>query len=123
MLVTLDSHKSLYEVIWLQGQRGREIMNYAVHRSPEEILRRPNLKVPVTTEVELEHINAQMASNSLRPFLAQTSNHHGGFMVTTGTPGSNATLMLSGPQHRVAAVVRILRKADKPAAQEMRQGQ
>ena len=57
------------------------------------------------------------------PFLAQTSNQHGGLMVTTGTPGSNATLMVSGPQHRVAAVVRILRTSDKPAAQESRQRQ
>ena len=109
VLVTIDDTKHLYEVVNLAGQRGRSIMMEAVRRSPEEILSRPNLKVPVTTEVHLESIQAQVAVNALRPFWAHGSVPH---YVEIASTGNDSTLTVRGLQHQVAQVIQMLRAAD-----------
>ena len=108
-LVTVDRDKKVYEVIHLQGQRARTAMQEATRRSPEEVLSRPNLKVPVMTEVHLERIQAERARNALRPFCVGSS-HIG--QVDIATAGSDSTVILRGFQHQVAQVIQLLRAAD-----------
>ena len=74
-IVTLDKNKELYELINLQGPRGREPMQTALTMTAKEILARPQLQQFVQVTVKLEHINAQLAVNSLRPFLYSNSGN------------------------------------------------
>ena len=78
--------------------------------TPEEVLRRPNLKMVVVTSVTLEHTQVQVATNSLRPFFA-SSGQAGGAM-TIGNVGSNQAMLLMGFADQVAAAIRLVRLAD-----------
>lgn len=116
-LTSLDEKKSLYEVISMFGPRNREVFNRSVNRSPEEILARPDLRMAVTTVVQLQHINATIATNALRPFFASTGSPNGGSSLTLGNVGNNTGMLLSGMQDQVANAVRMLRLVDVPTAQ------
>ena len=80
--------------------------------TPEEVLRRPNLKMVVVTVVPLEHTQVQVATNSLRPFFA--SGGQPGATLTIGNVGSNRAMLLQGFASQVAAAIRLLRLADVP---------
>jgi hypothetical protein len=121
-LTSLDEKKSLYEVISMFGPRGREVFNRSVNRSPEEILARPDLRMAVTTVVQLQHINATIATNALRPFFASTGSPSGGASLTLGNVGNNTGMLLSGMQDQVANAIRMLRLVDVPPAQPPVQG-
>lgn len=104
-----------YEVISIVGPRGREVMTAAVMRTPEEILLRPNLRTPVTTTMPLKHITANIATNALRPFLAQAGMAAGGGAgLTFGTAGSNDRVLISGFQNDVARAIELVRANDQP---------
>lgn len=121
-LTTIDAEKRLYEVVFIQGPRRNEITSRAVLRTPEEILRRPDLHAPVITHLQLEHTNANIAVNALRPFLAQSHNQAmSGVMI--GTAGNNSNVVLTGFQDEVARVVQILQRCDteQPVPAEMEQ--
>jgi len=107
----VDPRRDVYEVILMTGQRGREVSNRAVHKSTKEILARPDLKVMVITVVELEHINAQLANNALRPFFASTGGNYGG-SLSIGNVGNRSSLLLQGFQDQVAQAIRMLRLCD-----------
>jgi type II secretory pathway component GspD/PulD (secretin) len=111
-IVPRDPGKGLYEVIAMQGPKRGEIQSGAVFMTPEEVLRRPNLKMTVLTAVPLEHIQVQVATNSLRPFFAQSSQVGAG--LTLGNVGNNAAMLLQGFRHQVAAAIRVLRLVDVP---------
>jgi hypothetical protein len=113
-LTTVDEDLGLYEVIMMTGTRGREIMNRAQHRTVDEVLARPNLKVVVTAVVELKHINAQLANNSLRPFFASTGGNNAGASLMIGTAGTASSLILSGMQDQVAQAIRMVKLCDVP---------
>ncbi len=121
-LTGLDEGKQMYEVVAMNGPRNREIMNHAAHRSPEEILAHPDLRMAVTTVVQLEHINATIATNALRPFFANTGAPSGGGSLTLGNVGNNAGMLLSGMQDQVANAIRLLRLVDVPSPKEPEQG-
>lgn len=112
-MIPRNPSKGTYEVISLQGPRAREALSTAVPRTPEEILARPRARTPVTTTVELKHINAVVATNALRPFFAQTGHRVGGGL-TLGTAGNPQLLLLSGFQTEVAQVLQALRSVDAP---------
>ena len=112
-LTSVDENLGLYEIIMMTGPRGREVMNRAQHRTVEQVLRRPNLKVAVTVVFELKHINAQIANVSLRPFFGSTGGNHGGSMMI-GNAGSTSSLLLSGMQDQVAQAIRMIRLCDVP---------
>jgi hypothetical protein len=111
VLVPRDESKGLYEVVFMNGPRGRDLGASAPHRTPEQIRARPGLQQPVTTLVTLQNVNATVAANSLRPFFA---GRKGGPSLTLGSTGDNRSLLLSGIQSEVASALEILRQTDGP---------
>jgi hypothetical protein len=118
-VVPLDEQKGVYEVISMNGPRSREIFSRAAQRTPEQILARPNLKMPVVTVVPLKHVNGTIATNALRPFFASTGAAQGGGSLTLGNVGNNSSILLSGLQDQVANAIRMLQIADIPGAPEV----
>lgn len=111
VLTVLDSDKQLYEVISLVGARAREVFATAKMKSVDDVLARPNLRVPVTTVVKLDHINATVANNALRPFFANMGGSPVG-SITLGTVGNQSAMLISGMQNQVAGAVRLLQQCD-----------
>lgn len=111
-VLPIDEAKRVYEVIAMNGPRGREIAMRAVRRTPAEVLARPTLLIPVTTTVTLKHINAMVATNALRPFFASTGGPTGS--LTIGNVGNNSGMVISGLQDQVANVLRMLETCDVP---------
>jgi hypothetical protein len=111
-LLELDAQKKIYEVVFMGGQRAREVFTSALRRTPEEILQRPRLKQVVFTEVKLEHINANIATNALRPFFAIGAGPAASIGPTFGTAGSNSVILISGFQDQVAQMIQLLRACD-----------
>ncbi|MCB9877664.1 MAG: hypothetical protein H6835_08705 [Planctomycetes bacterium] len=109
-LTVLDEQLDIYEVILMTGQRGREIMMRAQWCAPEEALAAPRRKLPVTVAVPLQHINATIATNALRPFFASSGNNMAG--LTLGNVGDSASMLLSGMQDQVAQAIQLLRACD-----------
>lgn len=107
---TLDADKKLYEVVSLMGPRAREVFSAPPQRSVLEVLAHPTLRVPVAVAVQLEHINAMIASNALRPFFASTGSPMSN--LTIGSGGGSSTLLISGMQDQVANAVRIVQQCD-----------
>ncbi|MGE3171481.1 MAG: hypothetical protein AB7O97_02570 [Planctomycetota bacterium] len=119
LLVPRDADKGLYALAAVDGPRLRDLLRLAPWRAPEQILARPNLKQPVNTVFTLRTINANIATNSLRPFFAQAgaAAPGQGFGLTFGTGGNNESLLLSGLQSDVAGAIELLRQIDGvPAA-------
>jgi hypothetical protein len=112
-VVPIDERRQVYEVLNLQGQRGREIVQRAVPRTPEEVLQRPNLKQIVLVTLPLQHINATIAVNALRPFFASNSPMPGQGL-NIGTAGSNEAVLVLGFTDQVAACIRMLQQCDRP---------
>ena len=110
-IVPLDEDKAVYEVIAMAGQRGGEVILRALHRTPEQVLARPALRMYVTVVYEFEYINAQYANNSLRPFFMGASGQTRGHLMI-GSVGNQNSMLLSGPQDVVAQALRVLRSAD-----------
>jgi hypothetical protein len=117
VVLPLDEEKKIYEVINLAGPRQREVTNRATLRSPEELLARPTLRVPVSTVIKLRHINATVATNALRPFFAATGGPNAG-SLTLGNVGNNTAILITGLQDQVAAAIRMIQIADVPAPPE-----
>lgn len=114
----LDLKRDMYEVLAIQGQRGREISAGAPYVACEQVLARPTLKRQVLTTLSLKHINAQLATNAIRPFFA---NAGGGFPggVGIGNVGDRQSLLLQGFQDQVAQAIRVVQLADVPQRPEL----
>lgn len=115
-VVAIDETKGMYEVIAMSGARGREVTMRAPMRSIEEVLARPQLRMMVLTALTLKNINANIATNAMRPFFAQTGGNGGASSVTFGTAGSENGLLIAGFQDQVAAMVRMVQTLDESAA-------
>lgn len=115
-VVAIDETKGMYEVISMAGSRAREVVMRAPMRTLDEVLARPQLRMMVTTSMTLENINANIATNAMRPFFAQAGGSGGGMSITLGTAGSENGLLISGFQDQVAAVVRMVQNLDANAA-------
>jgi len=113
VLAPRDPAKGLYDVICLNGPRARDLAQLTQTRTPEEILQRPRLKQPVSTVLPLQSINANIATNALRPFFATGA---GGAWLTIGTVGSNNAILLTGMQSEVAKAIALVREAEKAPA-------
>lgn len=109
VLTVLDEPKGLYEIVSMNGPRNREITNRAVRRTPEEILARPTLRMPVSTVLELQFTNAPVAVNALRPFFAATGTASN---LTIGNIGNSTSVLLSGLQDQVATAIGMVRAGD-----------
>ncbi len=112
-VVPVHEATGTYEAISLVGPRAREVFSRAPHRTPEEILARPDRRVPVTTIAPLTHANATIATNALRPYFASVGGAGG---LTLGNMGNNNALVLTGMQDQVAAALKMLQGIDVPAA-------
>lgn len=115
-LVPLDEPKAVYEVLSMQGPRAREVMSRSVQRTPEQVLARPTLRQFVTVVLKLEHTNATVANNALRPFFAMAGGQMNGQGpgLTLGNVGNSTSMVVSGPQNLVANALLLLRAADVP---------
>lgn len=114
VVTPIDLARQVWEVVNLNGPRGREVMARAVQRSVDEVLKRPNLKLFVQVAVPLQHINANIATNALRPFF---SGYGGGSNMpglVVGTAGTNEAVLLMGFADQVAGCIRLLQQCDKP---------
>jgi len=107
----IDPSQHLYEVVSLTGTRSREVALRSQRKTADEILKRPGLYMPVLVSVPLEHINSQIAMNSLRPFLATSGGQNS---LTIGTPGNTNFLLVMGMQSQVAQLLHLLRECDVP---------
>jgi hypothetical protein len=112
-LVEVDSTNGTREVISLHGPRARDITANAKVCTVEQILARPNLKIAVSTTVPLQHVNAPIVVNSMRPFLASTAGP-GLASITLGAAGNVNTILITGMQHQVAQAIELIRKVDVP---------
>lgn len=111
-LTVLDGKQNLYEVISMMGPRNRELTNRAQTKTAAEIAARPSLRMPVSTVVTLEHVNAVIAVNSLRPFFASSGGPSSS--LTLGTAGGQSSLIVTGMQDQVANALRLIAECDKP---------
>jgi hypothetical protein len=89
-----------------------------MQRSVDEVLARPDLKLPVLVMVPLKHINATIATNALRPFFASTGAPGGGGTLTLGNVGNSSAMLLTGMQDQVAQAIRLIRGCDVPPPPE-----
>ncbi|MCR9245830.1 MAG: hypothetical protein NXI31_12430 [bacterium] len=118
ILSAMNESQHLYELIAVSGPRARIAFESAPLKTTEQILSRRNLRMPVATVVQLKHIDAMIATNSLRPFFAQIggSNMQG---LIIGTSSSKSTLLISGMQNRVASAILMIRESDVPQPEEV----
>ena len=116
-VVEIDAQTGLYEVIAMFGPRRAEVMSRAVWRSPDEIIARRGWYEAVATNVTLGHLNAQMASNALRPYLSQSSSGQVP-ALTIGTLGESRSLVLTGFGPQLAPVIEMIRLADRAAGEQ-----
>lgn len=115
-LTNLDGKGTTLEVISVQGPRAREISTRAMHATVEDVMKRPDLKIWVLTTMPLQHINATIATNALRPFFASSGGPSAS--LTLGNVGNNTSMLLLGPQDQVASAIRLLRTCDVPPPKE-----
>jgi hypothetical protein len=108
----------IMEAIAMHGPRGREVTSRATTRTEAEVLARPWLRMPVTVTLPLQHINATIATNALRPFFASTGAPQAGSSLTIGNVGNCAAMIVSGMQDQVAQAIRVVRECDLPAKPE-----
>ena len=114
-LVQLDDAGLMREIVSMNGPRAREVTTRAITRTVDEVLARPNLKVPVITVFELKHINATIATNALRPFFASVNS--AGSQLTLGNVGNNSAMLMLGMQDQVAQAIRLMQRCDAPVPQ------
>ena len=117
-VVPIDPDKGFYEVVAMAGPRGRELTSRPTKRSAEAVLRRPDFKEYVLVAVPLQHINATIATNALRPFFASGGGGMAGSSLTLGNVGNNTSILLQGFGDQVAAAIRLLQECDKSAPVE-----
>ncbi|MHC4514313.1 MAG: hypothetical protein ACYS5W_11495 [Planctomycetota bacterium] len=112
-MTPVDPERGIYEFIFTRGPRRPEISTRSAFMKPEEVLRRPKLKMMVTTAVHLEHGSAAKVSATMRPFFAMGGAGPGGVQI--GTAGTERTLLLQGFTDQVAAVLKMVAEVDKAA--------
>ena len=105
----------LLEIVSMNGPRRPEITNGARYVTPDELpLYRAQTGVPILTTVALKHINAQVATNSLRPFFASAGGAAGTSGPTLGNVGNNSAMLVQGFGPQVYAAVELLKLVDVP---------
>lgn len=111
-----STEQELLEIVYMTGPRSREVTSSARYVPLDSIDDyRSQTGVPILTTVPLKNINANIATNALRPFFAQagaTAGQAGG--LTFGTAGNNTSLLLQGFGPQVYDAVKLLQLVDKP---------
>jgi general secretion pathway protein D len=116
LLARGSSDQELLEIVFMTGPRQREVTSSARYVPLENIEEyRTQTGLPILTTVPLKNINANIATNALRPFFAAAgaaAGQAGG--LTFGTAGNNTSLLLQGFGPQVYDAVRLLQLVDKP---------
>lgn len=111
-ILTMDRERGFYEVIFMNGQRARELANGAMFVPHTEVDRYARLQAtPILTSVPLHNVNATIATNALRPFFASTGPNAAS--ITLGNVGNSSDLLLQGFGPQVAAACRLLKLIDR----------
>ena len=110
-LVPVDAGHVVHEVLALSGPRANEVKASAITRTPAEVLAQPPCRRMVVTTVPLEHVNAAIAVNALRPFFAAGGG--GGVGMDLSMTGTTS-VVLRGWQLEVVTALKILKEVDKP---------
>ena len=111
-----DGDLEMLEIVQMAGQRGREVTSGARFVNPDDLVNyRFQTGVPILTTVPLKHINAQLANNALRPFLAGTGGSSAYGAVQIGNVGNKSALLLQGFGPQVYAAFELLKLVDEPA--------
>jgi len=110
-IVTLNKRLEMYEVVSLQGAKRSMVSSSAQYVVIDDIEKYATLSAtPILTVMPLNHVNATVATNALRPFFAAGGNM--GSTISIGNLGDNRSLILQGMGDQVAAAVRLVRRAD-----------
>ena len=108
-----EGDAELVEIVAMQGPKRAEITNGARYVPPEDIPQYAGQTgVQILTSVPLQHIQVQVATNSLRPFFASAGQ--AGTALTLGNVGNNAAMLLQGFGPQVNAAYQLLRLVDVP---------
>ena len=114
-LLPVVTEKRVYEVISLVGPRHGELAAAAIERTVEQVLAAPESKQFVTVVIELEHVNATVMTNSLRPLFAATRPRPG---VTVPSVGDPKRMVMTGFQHHIASAIKVVQRVDQPRVDE-----
>ncbi|MBK8980247.1 MAG: hypothetical protein IPM29_30465 [Planctomycetes bacterium] len=105
----------LFEIVSMYGPSRARISEYARYTTPDDVLASRGRMEQVACAVSLQHMNAQNASISLRPFFAQSAGSVGGLVV--GNDGTPRSILLQGSCPQVAAAIEMLRLGDTAAGE------
>ncbi len=108
-MMPLDPTHDLWEWASMSGPRRSELTQRALPMTVEEVRHSNNRTLVVQTTVTLKHLDANAASNTLRPFFMTRG---GSAALTIGAAGGS--LLLSGFVHQVDRALQVLDAADVP---------
>ncbi len=116
LLARGSADQELLEIVYMTGPRSREVTSSARYVPLDNIDEyRTQTGMPILTTVPLKNINANIATNALRPFFAQAGAQAGtAGGLTFGTAGNNTSLLLQGFGPQVYDAVKLLQLVDKP---------
>ncbi len=110
-MTALDADRGVYEWVLLSGSKRADVSMRAVTWSPAAVRARPNLMLPVTVTVELQHANPVALVNSLRPFFVGHGSHP--FPINL-TSTSMRSIVVLGFARDVARVLEHIEAIDRP---------
>lgn len=111
-----DGNIEMNQIVNLNTQGRQQVTSGAIYVPTDQIpLYARQTGVQVLTTVRLKHINAQAATNSLRPFFAGSG---GTSTVVFGNVGDNRSLLLSGFGPQVNSFYQLIQLVDLPAEEE-----
>ncbi|MBK8098579.1 MAG: hypothetical protein IPK26_15825 [Planctomycetes bacterium] len=103
------------EIVSTSGQRQKEIGNSARYVTVDDLEQYKNQTgVTILTSLPLKHINAQVATNALRPFYGMQAGAGAAGMLTIGNVGNNTAMLLQGFGPQVYGAYQLLNIVDKP---------
>lgn len=113
-ILPLDPSHGFFELVAMNGPRGGEVASrflYVEESRIEEFA--GDCATPVLTTVKLRNINANIATNALRPFFANAGSTRSSGL-TFGTAGNNSALLVQGFGSQVYHAVQLVRQVDRP---------
>jgi hypothetical protein len=111
VMLPVNPERGIYEWINMTGMKRAEIDNRATQMTADEVLAWRGAKIPVFTGYTLETINAQQATNTLRPFFV-SAGATGAMPLAFATVGDSRTLLIRGLSDQVVAAIKMLRRVD-----------
>ncbi len=109
-----EGDTELVEIIFLKSAAGAQISSSATFVSSEDLPKyRNQTGVMILTTVSMEHLDANKATQQLRPFFAP--GQAGGRGLTFGNVGNVSSILLQGFGPQVYSAYELLMLADVPA--------